>query len=267
MSLDTALLAPGQRFLPGILGGLGPLAHVQFEREVLAQSQRRGARSDAGHPVWLLASASSTPGRTAALLEGGPSPVAHLTRFALLLEGAGADAVFVACNTAHAFHSEVQRSLGIPWVHLMELVAEAIRAAHPPGTRVGILATDGTLHSRLYQRALEERGLTPVAPEAGSPVQAQVRAAIEDPDTGIKATGARVSAVAEGLLVSAAQWCVAQGAGAVLLGCTEVSVGLTAGSFTAAPLVDPLAIAAEALLDLAYGAREPSSLYAGRTTR
>jgi aspartate racemase len=265
MTLDPAFLAPGQRFVPGILGGLGPLAHVQFEREVLARSHRRGARGDAGHPVWLLASASSTPGRTAALLEGGPSPAAHLIRFARLLESAGADALFVACNTAHAFHAEVQRALGIPWVHLMELVAETVRAAHPAGSRVGILATEGTLHTRLYQRALEARGLAPVAPEAGSPVQAQVRAAIEDPETGIKATGARVSPVAEALLVSAAQWCVAQGAGVVVLGCTEVSVGLAAGSFSAAPLVDPLAIAAEALLDVAYGVREPATLPARHT--
>jgi aspartate racemase len=261
MRLHPALLAPGQRFVPGILGGLGPLAHVQFEREVLARSHRRGARGDAGHPVWLLASASSTPPRTAALREGGPSPAHHLIRFARLLESAGAEALFVVCNTAHAFHAEVQRALGVPWVHLMELVAEAVRAAHPVGTRVGILATDGTLHTRLYQCALEARGLAPVAPEAGSPVQAQVRTAIEDPDHGIKATGAQVSPLAEELLVSAANWCVAQGAGAVVLGCTEVSVGLTADVFTAAPLVDPLAIAAEALLDLAYGVHEPAELY------
>jgi aspartate racemase len=265
MTLDPALLAPGQRFVPGILGGLGPLAHVQLEREVLAQGHRRGARGDTGHPVWLLASASSTPGRTAALLEEGPSPVAHLTGFARLLERAGADALFVACNTAHAFHAEVQRSLGIPWVHLMGLVADAVRAAHPVGTRVGILATDGTLRTRLYQRALEARGLVPVTPDSAPPVQAAVRAAIEDPDTGIKATGDRVSAVAEGRLVAAAEWCVAQGAGAVVLGCTEVSVGLTAQRFPAAPLVDPLAIAAAALLDLAYGVREPAALYARRT--
>ncbi len=260
MALDPTMLSPRQRYLPGILGGLGPLAHVEFERIILARSHARGAREDRDHPVWLLASASATPGRTRALLEGGESPAAHLLHYARLLECAGADALFVACNTAHAFHAEVQRGLRIPWVHLMHLVADTVRAARPEGTRIGLLATDGTLRAGLYHRALERRGLVPVAPEPDGPVQAEVRAAIDDPASGIKATGAVVSTLARRRLAGAAAWCVDQGAQAVILGCTEVSVGLRTRDFAAVPLVDPLVIAADALLDLAAGEREPASL-------
>ncbi len=260
MALDPSLLSTGQRYVPGILGGLGPLAHAEFERVVLARSHRRGARADRDHPVWLLASAASTPGRSNALLEGGESPLPRLTAFARLLEAAGADALFVVCNTAHAWHADVQRALGIPWVHLMEIVAEAVRAAHPAGTGVGLLATEGTLSAGLYQRALHGRGLVPVAPAIGSPVQARVRAAISDPATGIKATGAHVSVAAREHLVAAARWCVEQGAQVVVPACTEVSVGLTAEVFDAAPIVDPLEVAADVLLDVAYGKREPGSL-------
>ncbi len=267
MAFDRTMLSPRQRYLPGILGGLGPLAHVAFERTVLARSHARGAREDRDHPVWLLASASSTPGRTRALLAGGESPAAHLSHYARLLEAAGADALFVACNTAHAFHAEVQRGLGIPWVHLMELVAEAARAGRPAGARIGLLATDGTLRAGLYHRALERRGLVPLAPDPDGPVQAEVRAAIEDPASGIKATGAEVSGAARRRLASAARWCVDQGAEAVILGCTEVSVGLTPEGFDAAPLLDPLAVAADALLDLAAGDRDPGSLRADPAVR
>ncbi len=259
MAFDRALLAPGQVHLPGILGGLGPLSHVQFEREILARSHRRGARDDRGHPVWLLASATATPDRTAALLAGDASPVRHLAAYAQLLERAGADALFVVCNTAHAFHADVQRELGIPWVHLMRLIARELRTAHPPGTAVGILATDGTLASRLYHEALVAQGLRPLAPPADSAVQAGVRAAIGDRATGIKATGARVSREAKGSLSAAARWCAEAGAAVIVQGCTEVSVGLTADDFSAVPLVDPLAVMAEALLDFAYGKREADS--------
>ncbi len=260
MPFDRALLSPGQVHLPGILGGLGPLSHVQFEREILARSHRRGARDDRGHPVWLLASASATPDRTKAILEGGESPVRHLTAYAQLLERAGAEALFVVCNTAHAYHAEVQGSLGIPWAHLMQLVASEIRAAHPAGTAVGILATDGTLAARLYHDALVARDLVPLAPPAESAVQAGVRAAIGDAATGIKATGARVSREAKRDLVEAARWCVDHGATVIVQGCTEISVGLTAEDVPAAPLVDPLAVMAERLLDFAYGKREAGSL-------
>ena len=261
MALDPQLLSPGQKYLPGILGGLGPLSHVAFEREILALSHARGARGDREHPVWLVASAASTPGRTLALLEGGASPLAHLTAFARLLERSGADALFVVCNTAHAWHAEVQRELKIPWAHVMALVAAAIRTAHPAGTTVGLLATDGTLSAGLYQRALEARDLVPVAPAIGSDVQARVGAAIGDPATGIKATGDAVSDAAREHLVAAARWCVRQGARVVVPACTEVSVGLTPAIFADAPLVDPLHVAAEALLDVAYGKREPGELY------
>ena len=263
MALDPRFLSPGQKCVPGILGGLGPLSHVAFEREVLAQSHERGARGDRDHPVWLVASAAATPGRTLALLEGGPSPLPHLTAFAQLLEKSGADALFVVCNTAHAWHAEVQRQLKIPWVHLMALVAAAVRASHAAGTKVGLLATDGTLRAGLYQNALEARDLVPVAPAIGSEIQARVGAAIGDPATGIKATGDQVSAAAREHLLAAARWCVRQGARVVVPACTEVSVGLTAEVFGDAPLVDPLVVAAGALLDVAYGIREPGEFLVG----
>jgi aspartate racemase len=261
MALDPALLSPGQVYVPGIMGGLGPLAHLQFEREILARSYLRGARGDRDHPVWLLANAASTPGRTRALLEGGESPLRHLTAFAQLLERGGADALFVICNTAHAYHAEVQRALGIPWVHLMEIVADAIRVTQPAATTVGLLGTDGTLATGLYHRALDARGLVPVAPPLDSPIQALVRSAISDPETGIKATGVHVSDAALERLLQAATWCVAQGAQVVVPACTEVSVGLTPQVFAAAALVDPLTVAAEVLLDVAYGKRNPESMF------
>lgn len=261
MAFDPALLSPGQRYVPGILGGLGPLAHVEFERRIIARSHLRGARGDREHPVWLVANAASTPERTRALLAGGESPLPHLTAFAQLLERAGADALFVPCNTAHAYHAEVQRALRIPWVHLMEIVAEAIREAHPAGTGVGLLATDGTLAAGLYHRALEARGLVPVAPALGSPIQARVRAATSDPETGIKATGDAVSRTAREHLAAAAGWCVEHGARVVVPACTEISVGLTAEVFDAAPLVDPLTVAADVALDVAYGSREPGEFH------
>jgi aspartate racemase len=264
MTLDRAVLSEGQAYVPGILGGLGPLAHVTFERAILARGHLRGARGDREHPVWLVASAASTPGRTSALLGGGESPIGHLTTFTQLLERSGADALFVVCNTAHAYHAEVQRALRIPWVHLMRLVADAIGAAFPAGTPVGVLATDGTLAARLYHDALEERGLVTVAPDVATPIQARVRAAIGDPTIGIKATGAEVSGAARDHLLAAARWCVERGARVLVPGCTEVSVGLTPEVFGEAPLVDPLTVAADALLDVAYARRPPSTFFSAR---
>ncbi|HSK08276.1 MAG TPA: amino acid racemase [Vicinamibacterales bacterium] len=254
---DGGFLSPGQRYLPGIYGGVGPLSHTLFEQLVLEERQRRGARADQDHPVWLLASASSTPNRMRSLSGEGAPAAPYLRHFARLLEAAGADVLFVVCNTAHAYHEAVQRDLRIPWVHLMNLTVQWIRRHSPEVERVGVLGTDGTLETRLYELALARHGLRQVAPAPGSPEQRGVMAAIFEDGWGIKATGARVSERARSELARLAGGLVDQGAEVVIPACTEVSVGLTLESFSAAPLVDPLQVAAEALLDVAYGIGEP----------
>ena len=45
VQVSTACLSANQRLVPGILGGLGPLAHIEFERCLISQSAKRGART------------------------------------------------------------------------------------------------------------------------------------------------------------------------------------------------------------------------------
>ncbi len=257
-SSSPRFLAAGQRHLLGIYGGVGPLSHTLFEQHLLGSSHRHGARTDQEHPVWLLASASSTPNRMSSLAGTGEHASAHLRHFAQLLERAGADVLFVVCNTAHAYHEAVQRDLGIPWVHLMQVTVDQIRRALPEVTKVGILGTDGTLSTGLYHTALTARDLEPVAPEVSSDAQRLVMEAIFDPAWGIKATGAIVSERAHTNLERAADWAVDKGAQAVIAACTEVSVALTSDTYRRVPVIDPLLAAADLAIDVAFGEREPS---------
>jgi aspartate racemase len=258
MASSPRFLATGQRHLLGIYGGVGPLSHTLFEQHLLASGHRRGARTDQDYPVWLLASASSTPNRMASIDGTGEDAQGHIRHFAHVLERAGADVLFVVCNTAHAYHEQVQRDLQIPWVHLMEVTVDLIRRTLPEVTKVGILGTDGTLTTGLYHRALAARGLTAVAPDVGSDAQRQVMEAIFDPSWGIKATGAGVSERARTTLERAADWTVDRGAEAVIAACTEVSVALTTDTYRRVPVIDPLLVAADLAIDLAFGDREPS---------
>ncbi len=260
--MPHSLLSPGQRYLLGIYGGVGPLSHTAFEQQVLAAGVRRGARGDRDHPVWILVNASSTPDRMTSLSGAGEDVLPYLVHYAKLIERAGADVLFVICNTAHAYHQVVQREIGIPWVHLMKITVDHLARSMPGVKRVGILATDGALSTRLYDRALEERGFTPIAPAIGSRPQQQLMEGLFNAEWGIKATGSLVTDMTRARFAAAAEWMADQGAEAIIAGCTEVSAALSASDCPRTPLVDPLAVAADVAIDIAYGLQEPSAYFA-----
>ncbi len=255
--MTQPFLSKNQSSLLGIYGGVGPLSHVQFEKELLSESFRRGARKDQDHPVWILTNASATPDRTGSLLRKETPSLPHMIHFAKLLENAGANCIFVICNTAHGYHKTVQKELSIPWIHLMHIVSEYITKEMPEIKSVGILGTDATIQLRLYHDALENFSLIPVAPPVDSPTQKDVMDAIYHKDFGVKATGDRVDKIAEANLISAATWCEENGADAIIAACTEVSVALTPDILPELPIIDPLKIAASVALDIAFGVRNP----------
>jgi aspartate racemase len=252
----TSPISPQQQVaVPGILGGLGPMAHVQFELRLIQRNVERGARGDRDHPVWVLINCTTVPDRTASLRGTGTDCTAELLRYAGLLEQAGASFLVVTCNTAHGVYDQVQPQLEIPWIHLMACTSGHIRQALPTVQRVGVLATDGTLQCGLYHRSLRQAGLTPVSFEIDSPRQRRVMDAIYHPDWGIKTTGTQVSTKALTVLEQATGWLKTQGAEVVIAGCTELSVALPQMRSLPLPWVDPLEVVADITLDLAWGRR------------
>ena len=261
--IDRAAALPRQTATPGIIGGVGPLAHIAFERRLIAESARRGAARDGDHPVWILVNASDIPDRTACLTSGSDGCVRHLVRYGRMLEAAGADFLIVACNTAHAFHRPVQAALSIPWIHLIDGTAAAIARDYPGIERVGVMATDGTVRARLYHHSLGELGIAAASPAVGSDAQSSVMDAIYAPGWGIKAGGVEISPRAKAAVLRAMRWLHDDGAQLVVAGCTELSAALEILSHeTALPLpwIDPLEIAAQLTLDLAFGAADAHPL-------
>lgn len=251
-----------QTAIPGIIGGLGPLAHVQFEQILLAQSRLRGARCDQDHPEWVLLNATQIPDRTQSIKGLVADCTPYLVQCGQRLEKAGADFVVVTCNTAHAFYDSVQQHLRLPWIPLMDCTTQRLREQFPTVQKVGILATDGTLQTQLYRRSLEKAGLQPIEPAIASPMQERVMQSIYHPEWGIKMTGTQIATTALSSLHHVTAWLADQGAEVLIAGCTELSVGLAQTTTLALPWVDPLTAIAEITLDLAYGDRTPQFLAA-----
>ena len=251
-----------QERLIGIVGGLGPFAHIDFERKLLdAASEFVGARRDQDFPQWVLSSIPQTPDRTEAYFGEAEDPTPSLSRSLERLRGAGADFAVVACNTAHLFLARLRDESPLPIVSLIETTAdEAARIA--PGGSVGLLATSGTLRSRLYHDPLEARGLRAVSPlglDDGEELQLHcVMEPIYGPwvdgrhqGGGIKTDGG--SAETRALLEEAARRLVADGGADVLVaGCTEIPLALEGAEVAGRPLLDPATLLAGAAIRRAY---------------
>ncbi|HTQ80429.1 MAG TPA: aspartate/glutamate racemase family protein, partial [Thermoanaerobaculia bacterium] len=134
----------------GIVGGLGPHAHVELERRLLAAVA--GAVADQDYPEWLLSSLPRTPDRTEALLGRGPSPVPLLVESCRRLEGR-VDFAVLACITAHAFLAELRREVSLPILDVIAATLDQAVKLRGERARIGLLATTGTLKSGLFAEA------------------------------------------------------------------------------------------------------------------
>lgn len=138
----------------GIIGGMGPAATVDLFAKLVAAT---GAERDQDHLRILIDNNPRVPDRNAAIAGRGPSPGPQLAASARGLQDAGADLLVIACNTAHAFQSEIEAAVTIPLLSMIDATADA--ATDNGARRVGVLAADGCRRAKLYHTAFEQRGV------------------------------------------------------------------------------------------------------------
>ena len=195
----------------GILGGMGPQATQVFYQRIL---DRTDAARDQDHVPTLILSDTGMPDRTAAILGGDAEGCyARLLADARLLEGAGCTVLAIPCNTSHYFVDRLQAEIGAPILHMIRLTAQAMAASGR--RRVGVLATDGTIQTGLYQAECAALGLETVTPDA--PTQALVMQIIYDEiKRGEQGSREKFAAIDRFLRRA--------GCDGAILGCTELSV-------------------------------------------
>jgi len=233
----------------GILGGMGPEATLRCFAHILAQTP---AQSDQEHLRVIIDDNPKIPDRTRAILGQGPSPLPALLESCRALERAGADFIIIPCVTAHFFLQELMAQSPLPVVSLLEVVGRAVAQARPPIRKVGLLGTNGTVQSGIFQKELEARGIETLVCEPQR--QEQVMEAIYLVKSSQQPGDRRRAA---GLLAGAADHLLERGAQGVVAGCTEIPLALEPGQ-VAAPYFDSLRLLAREAIRLA--GREPRSV-------
>jgi len=146
----------------GVIGGMGPLASQMFYGMVIDNTE---AACDQDHIDMLILSHASMPDRTRAIKEGRIEELfARLLDDARFLERSGAGYIAIPCNTSHVLIDRLQKEIGIPIINMVKESAAEVRRHHGSGAMAGIMATDGTIATGLYQKALEEEDIVPVIP-------------------------------------------------------------------------------------------------------
>ena len=225
----------------GIVGGMGPEATADLYIRIIRATP---VEKDQDHHRIIIDSNPKVPDRTPAIIGDGESPLPLMIETARNVEKAGADFLIMPCNTAHYFYDQLQESVEIPVLHMIRLSAGFTKNTYPEVSKAGLLATDGTIASRLYHEAYGKQGIEIVTPEEDG--QERVMKAIyQDIKRGKLDPGREI-------LHHEAEMLIERGAEAILNGCTEVSIVLHPGDVEV-PIIDPLQVLAEEAVKLASG--------------
>ncbi len=201
-------------FKIGVVGGVGPAATVDFMNKIVRNTP---AGRDQEHFKVVVEQNPQIPDRTENLLGNGVDPTIALYSTCKKLEADEADIIAIPCNTAHAFVERIQPYLSIPIVNMLFETVEHIRK-HCQGRKVvGLLATSGTIGSRVYHDVILPAGFDLLVPDTEN--QQRVMDAIYGPQ-GVKAGFTSGQCVDDLMLAMASL--VERGAEIIVLGCTEL---------------------------------------------
>ncbi len=226
----------------GILGGSSDQATAEYYRRLNSAVNRR---LGGFHTAELIISSMDF-----ALAEGWvragdwDAAAQYLAGRAQALERAGADAFLCVSNTLHRVADRYTAAVSIPFLHIVEPTARAIRAAGR--SRVGLLGTLPVMSTDYLKRRYRDLGVEVLVPPP--PVQQELDRIIFD-----ELCRGRFLAPAKATYLEAIDALAAAGAEGVILGGTEIPLLVAQADRPAVPMFDTVELHVGAAVDFALG--------------
>ncbi|WP_188207909.1 aspartate/glutamate racemase family protein [Alkalibacillus aidingensis] len=146
----------------GVLGGMGSQATSVYFNRVVEQTE---VKNDQDHIDMIILNHASLPDRTEVILTNREETFLEpIKKDIQLLTDANVDYIAMTCNTAHYFFDLLQATTSVPMINMVEETLKLIEQHYGRGSKVGILATDGTIVCHTYQNMCERYGMIPHAP-------------------------------------------------------------------------------------------------------
>ena len=223
----------------GLVGGLSWYSTLEYYRVINEEVQRRlGGHSSARIALQSLDFAEV---RGHQEREEWHAPDRLLAEAGRRCAAGGADVVLICSNLMHKNADAIVEAVDVPLLHIADAIAERARAGGI--STVGLIGARWVMEEDFYVGRLRSAGLDVVVPDA--PGRELVDRVIFDELTqGVIDEGSR-AAFAQ--IIAAL---VAEGAQAVILGCTEIEL-LVGAAQSPVPLLDSMRIHAEAAVRFA----------------
>jgi aspartate racemase len=227
----------------GILGGMSPESTVEYYQYITRSYTERFG--DYGYPEIIIYSVSFQPYVDWPRQDRWDLVAQGLSEAAQRLEAAGADFIVIATNTMHLVFDQVQASVSVPMLSLLDAVGDAVLAR---GVKtVGLLGTKFAMEKGFYQDALAPKGITVLVPDGGG--REYVNTVIYD-----ELVAGQIRDESRAGFVAIINELAERGAEGVILGCTEIPL-LVGEEDAGMPLFDTTVIHAEVALNYALGLR------------
>lgn len=238
----------------GIVGGAGPYAGLDCSQKILRQTK---AEKDQDYlPTVMISTPDLIEDRTSFLLGKSPKNPAHAIYKNLLdLNDLGASIVGIPCNTAHApaikdvFIEKLKQSG--KKLKVLDMILETtkfLRKECPNVNNVGVLSTIGTWKAGFFPEILEEHGYK-VFTLSEDFQQHLHDEALFHPENGIKVQADPVSKKARDVLLEGFESLKKKGSEAVILGCTEIPIGIPERKIGDVFCIDTSLVLARALIN------------------
>lgn len=156
---------------------------------------------------------------------------------------AGAQGVMLCTNTMHIVAPAIETAIDVPFLHIVDVMAAGIRAAGI--AQVGLLGTRFTMEQPFYRERLQRQGIGVRVPELADRELVH-RVIFEELCKG------RVEPASREAFRAVIARLAEQGAQAVILGCTEIGLLISADD-SALPIFDTTALHARAGAEFVLG--------------
>ena len=136
----------------GILGGMGTQAGLDFCNKLAKLNK---GKTDQQYPLFVLYNKSNIPGRPENLHKYN-KVLKSLLSGCKFLEKSKCKFIVIPCNTAHYWFDDLQKKTKIPIISMpKEVYLHSIKTCKK-NSRIGILATEGTLKTGVYNKFFDK---------------------------------------------------------------------------------------------------------------